>query len=152
MPGIMNGMMTLVKVCHSDAPRSFDASSSCRLKPTSRERTTMVTNGKQNATCAMMMLIRLNGQGRADNTGHHARGVEEQQQRHTHADFRDDDGQSHERFIRAFGRELEAPQHDGSHGADDGGNDRCDEGNGQRVEQRVDQVLVVSTPSYNYRG
>ena len=52
------------KVCHSLAPRSFEASSSWRLNPTRRERTTTATKGKQKVTWAKMMLPRLKGQGR----------------------------------------------------------------------------------------
>ena len=53
----------LQKVCHSLAPRSFEASSSCRLKPTRRDRTTTATKGKQKETWAMTMFDRLSGHG-----------------------------------------------------------------------------------------
>ena len=50
---------------------------------------------------------------------------------HAHADFRNDDGQAHERFIATFGRKLESPEHDRSHRANDCRDDGGYEGNGQ---------------------
>jgi hypothetical protein len=61
-PGFMNGTMTFQKVCHSLAPRSREASSSSRLKPVMRERTTTATNGNANATWATVMADRVSGQ------------------------------------------------------------------------------------------
>ena len=54
--------MTFQKVCHSLAPRSFEASSNSRLNPAIRERTTMATNGNVKAIWAAIIADRLNGQ------------------------------------------------------------------------------------------
>ncbi len=59
----MYGISTSRKVCHSLAPRSLAASSSSRLKPASRARTTTATKGKLNEICAMVIWDRLSGQG-----------------------------------------------------------------------------------------
>src|SRR3546814_6757966 len=57
----MCGISTSRNICHSLAPRSFAASSCSRLKLASRDRTTIVTKGKQKVMCAMVIAPRLNG-------------------------------------------------------------------------------------------
>ena len=63
-PGFIWGSRTSRNACHSVAPKSLAASSSSRLKLASRARTTIVTKGKQKVIWAMVIALRLSGQGR----------------------------------------------------------------------------------------
>src|SRR3546814_20508949 len=68
--GLICGISTSRNICHSLAPRSLAASSCSRVKLAIRDRTTIVTKGKQKGMCAMVIVPRLDGRiGRVKRQG-----------------------------------------------------------------------------------
>ena len=136
----MYGRVMRRKVCHSPAPRSLEASSSARSKPAMRARTTIATNGKQNATWPITIGPRLSGQGSA---GRPAGAHEEREQRDAHADLGDHDRQRHRALERGLAGEAEAPQRQREQRADHGADRGRDQRDGDAVGERLDQRRVV---------
>ena len=145
----MYGTVTFQKVCHSEAPRSFDASSSERSKPAIRERTTTVTNGKLKATWLTMIGDRSSGQGRP-------LGQPSRLKKTSSATPMQISGMTMGRARRPRGGaagEAEAPQGQRQQGADHGGGDTVEiSAITMAVDEGLDQRAVAQRPAVIVEG